>query len=58
MGSHPRVVADKRATYDLFGPVNKLWSANYDRAMACFLVRVEVACTFMSSNDCISMPNS
>eukprot|EP00983_Pelagomonas_calceolata_P078114 1154157-Pelagomonas_calceolata.AAC.4 len=30
MGSHPRV-ADKRSTYDLFGPVSKLWSANYDR---------------------------
>ncbi|KAF5839533.1 autophagy protein [Dunaliella salina] len=36
MGSHPRV-ADKRSTYDLFGPVSKLWSANYDRAMICFL---------------------
>eukprot|EP00798_Chlamydomonas_sp_ICE-L_P021839 gene21837-28869_t len=37
MGSHPRVVVDKRTTYDLFGPVNKLWSANYDRAMASYL---------------------
>jgi beclin 1 len=36
MGSHPRV-ADKRSTYDLFGPVNKLWSSNYDRAMMCYL---------------------
>ncbi len=36
MGSHPRI-ADKRATYDLFGPVNKLWSANYDRAMTAFV---------------------
>ncbi|GIL49364.1 hypothetical protein Vafri_5664 [Volvox africanus] len=36
MGSHPRV-ADKRATYDLFGPVSKLWSANYDRAMVAYL---------------------
>lgn len=36
MGSHPRV-ADKRATYDLFGPVSKLWSANYDRAMVGFM---------------------
>eukprot|EP00198_Chlamydomonas_reinhardtii_P000170 XP_001689505.1 autophagy protein [Chlamydomonas reinhardtii] len=36
MGSHPRV-ADKRATYDLFGPVSKLWSANYDRAMTAYL---------------------
>ncbi len=33
MGSHPRV-ADKRSTYDLFGPVSKLWSANYDRCAA------------------------
>lgn len=30
-------MADKRNTYDLFGPVNKLWSANYDRAMMCFM---------------------
>jgi len=30
MGSHPRV-ADKRSTYDLFGPVSKLWSTSYDR---------------------------
>ncbi|KXZ41423.1 hypothetical protein GPECTOR_475g404 [Gonium pectorale] len=36
MGSHPRV-ADKRAAYDLFGPVSKLWSANYDRAMVAYL---------------------
>jgi len=36
MGSHPRV-ADRRSTYDLFGPVSKLWSANYDRAMICYL---------------------
>ena len=34
MGSHPRV-ADRRATYDLFGPVSRLWSADYDRAMIC-----------------------
>jgi hypothetical protein len=36
MGSHPRV-ADKRGTYDLFGPVNKLWGGGYDRAMSVFL---------------------
>jgi len=36
MGSHPRV-ADKQATYDLFGPVNKFWSHKYDRAMICYL---------------------
>lgn len=36
LGSYPRV-ADKRSTYDLFGPVNKLWSSSYDRAMVCFL---------------------
>ncbi|KAG1670187.1 hypothetical protein FOA52_014963 [Chlamydomonas sp. UWO 241] len=36
MGSHPRV-SDKHATYDLFGPVNKLWSHKYDRAMICYL---------------------
>lgn len=36
MGSHPRV-ADKHSTYDLFGPVNKLWSHKYDKAMISFL---------------------
>lgn len=36
MGSHPRV-ADKRGTYDLFGPVNKLWGGTYDKAMSVFL---------------------
>jgi hypothetical protein len=36
MGSHPRV-ADRRTTYDLFGPVSKLWSSNYDRAMVAYL---------------------
>jgi beclin len=36
MGSHPRI-QDKRNMYDLFGPVSKLWSANYDKAMVCFL---------------------
>lgn len=36
MGSHPRV-ADKRGTYDLFGPVNKLWGSAYDKAMAVYL---------------------
>ena len=36
MGSHPRV-ADKRTQYDLFGPVSKLWSQSYDRAMVYFL---------------------
>lgn len=41
MGSHPRV-ADKRSTYDLFGPVSKLWSSNYDRAMICFLACLKV----------------
>ena len=36
MGSRPRV-SDKSGTYDLFGPVNKLWSGKYDRAMVGFL---------------------
>jgi beclin 1 len=36
MGSHPRV-ADKRGSYDLFGPVNKLWGGTYEKAMAGFL---------------------
>jgi beclin 1 len=36
MGSAPRI-ADGRATYDLYGPVSKLWSSSYDRAMVGFL---------------------
>ena len=36
MGRHPRV-ADRRGTYDLFGPVSKLWAQSYDRAMAIYL---------------------
>ncbi len=36
MGSHPRV-ADRRGTYDLFGPVSKLWAQSYDRAMVIYL---------------------
>lgn len=35
MGSHPRV-KDRKGTYDLFGPVNKLFgSSQYDKAMFC-----------------------
>lgn len=37
MGSHPRVADKRGAAYDLFGPVSKLWSGNYDRAMMGFL---------------------
>eukprot|EP00877_Chromochloris_zofingiensis_P002894 jgi/Chrzof1/12605/Cz07g00210.t1 len=50
MGSHPRV-ADKRSTYDLFGPVNKLWSANYDKAMVCYLACLKEFGDFARARD-------
>ncbi|KAF6248569.1 autophagy protein Apg6-domain-containing protein [Scenedesmus sp. NREL 46B-D3] len=36
MGSRPRV-ADKRGSYDLFGPVSKLWGGTHAKAMLGFL---------------------
>jgi len=50
MGSHPRV-GDKRTTYDLFGPVSKLWSANYDRAMICYLACLKEFGEFAKARD-------
>ncbi len=41
MGSYPRI-ADKKSTYDLFGPVSKLYCTSYDRAMICFLACIKV----------------
>jgi beclin 1 len=36
LGSRARV-ADARGTHDLFGPVSRLWTAPYDRAMAAYV---------------------
>jgi beclin 1 len=36
LGSRARV-ADGRGTHDLFGPVSRLWTAPYDRAMAAYV---------------------
>lgn len=41
MGSYPQI-ADKRGTHDLYGPVNRLMCAGYDRAMVMFLTCVKV----------------
>lgn len=41
MGSYPRI-ADRKGTYDLYGPVNRLMCASYDRAMVCFLACLKV----------------
>ena len=41
MGSYPQI-ADKRGTHDLYGPVNRLMCAAYDRAMVMFLTCVKV----------------
>ena len=45
MGSYPRI-ADRKGVYELFGPVNKLYCARYDRAMVAFLacLRVRPGC--------------
>lgn len=50
MGSHPRV-ADKRGSYDLFGPVNKLWGGTYDKAMAGFLACLKEFGDFARARD-------
>mmetsp|Transcript_25772 Transcript_25772/g.66360 ORF Transcript_25772/g.66360 Transcript_25772/m.66360 type:complete len:455 (+) Transcript_25772:147-1511(+) len=49
MGSHPRV-ADKKSTYDLFGPP-KLWSGNYDKGMMCYLACLEEFAMFARNHD-------
>ena len=41
MGSYPQI-ADKKGTHDLYGPVNRLMCAGYDRAMVMFLTCVKV----------------
>lgn len=41
MGSYPRI-ADRKGVYELFGPVNKLYCAGYDRAMIAFLACLRV----------------
>ncbi|KAL3139672.1 hypothetical protein ABBQ38_003986 [Trebouxia sp. C0009 RCD-2024] len=40
MGSYPQI-ADKRGTHDLYGPVNRVMCAGYDRAMVTFLTCVK-----------------
>ena len=48
MGSYPQI-ADKRGTHDLYGPVNRMMCAGYDRAMVMFLTCVKVgACAVVS----------
>lgn len=42
MGSYPQI-ADKRGNHDLYGPVNRLMCAAYDRAMVMFLTCVKVS---------------
>jgi hypothetical protein len=41
MGSYPRV-ADKHATHDLYGPVNRFVCTGYDRAQVAFLACLKV----------------
>ena len=46
MGSYPQI-ADRRGTHDLFGPVNKVMCAGFDRAMVMFLTCVKVSTLLM-----------
>ena len=41
MGSYPRV-ADRHATHDLYGPVNRFVCTGYDRAQVAFLACLKV----------------
>ncbi|KAF8057645.1 FUM1 [Scenedesmus sp. PABB004] len=50
MGSCPRV-ADKRGTYDLYGPVHKLWGSSYDKAMAAYLACLKEFGDFARARD-------
>ena len=47
MGSYARI-ADRKGVYELFGPVNKLYCARYDRAMVAFLACLKV-CALVSA---------
>jgi hypothetical protein len=50
MGSHPRI-ADKKGTYDLFGPPN-LWNgSSYDKGMVCFLACLKEFADFATNED-------
>lgn len=49
MGSYPQI-ADKRGTHDLYGPVNRVMCAGYDRAMVTFLTCVKVSASIVQKN--------
>lgn len=51
MGSYPQI-ADKRGTHDLYGPVNRMMCASYDRAMVMFLTCVKEFSDWIISQDC------
>lgn len=53
LGSYPRV-ADRKNTYDLFGPVSKLYCTSYDRAMACFLTCLKEFAMFAAQRDSLA----
>lgn len=50
MGSYPQI-ADRRGTHDLFGPVNKVMCAGFDRAMVMFLTCVKEFSDWIVSRD-------
>lgn len=54
MGSYPQI-ADKRGTHDLYGPVNRVMCAGYDRAMVTFLTCVKVSASTMQGSLAVGM---
>ncbi|CAK0735365.1 hypothetical protein CVIRNUC_000569 [Coccomyxa viridis] len=50
LGSYPRIV-DKKGSHDLFGPVNKIYCASYDRAMALYLACLREFAEFAHGRD-------
>ena len=55
LGSYPRIV-DKKGSHDLFGPVNKIYCASYDRAMALYLACLRVSWSPVSHLSFIPRP--
>ncbi|PWA73570.1 Beclin family [Artemisia annua] len=52
MGSYPRIMdSSNNNTYKLFGPVNKFWSTQYDKAMTLFLACLKDFAEFANNKD-------
>ncbi|GKU87942.1 hypothetical protein SLEP1_g2269 [Rubroshorea leprosula] len=51
MGSNPQIMDNRNNTYELFGPVNLLWSTGFDKAMTLFLTCLKDFAEFAHSKD-------